>query len=253
MRSVSLHEIVRYCDRLLSTREVGDYSGAANGLQVENQGKVTRVVAAVDASLVTAQMAIEVKADLLLVHHGFFWGPSHPWTGARYQLLRTLLQNNLAVYSSHLPLDAHPRLGNNAQLCRALKLPSARPFFESHGQLIGLLSNQRMARSELATRLASVLGALPLLIPAGPEVCRRIGVVTGGAGAELRQAADEGIDTFITGEGPHWTYALAEELGVNVFYGGHYATETFGVKALAADLSRRFKLPWSFLDHPTGL
>src|SRR5580765_2629841 len=98
MRSISLHEIVRYCDRLLRTREVGDYSGAANGLQVENQGKVTRVVAAVDASLFTAQMAIEANADLLLVHHGFFWGPSHPWTGARYQLLRTLLQNNLAVY-----------------------------------------------------------------------------------------------------------------------------------------------------------
>ena len=253
MRSVSLQEIVRYCDRLLRTREVGDYSGAVNGLQVENRGKVTRIVAAVDASLVTTRMAIEAKADLLLVHHGFFWGPSHPWTGARYQLLRALLENNLAVYSSHLPLDAHPRLGNNAQLCRALKLRSARSFFESHGQPIGLLCNLRIARSELAARLAKVLGAPPLLIPAGPEICRRVGVVTGGAGAELRQAADEGIDTFITGEGPHWTYALAEELGVNVFYGGHYATETFGVKALAEDLSRRFKLPWSFLDHPTGL
>jgi putative NIF3 family GTP cyclohydrolase 1 type 2 len=164
-----------------------------------------------------------------------------------------LLDNNLAIYSSHLPLDAHPRLGNNAQLCKALGLRSARTFFESHGQAIGLLSNQSVARSELAARLAKILDAHPLLIPAGPEVCRRIGVVTGGAGAELRQAADEGIDTFITGEGPHWTYALAEELEVNVFYGGHYATETFGVKALAAELSRRFKLPWSFLDHPTGL
>ena len=253
MRAVSLQKIVRYCDRLLRTGEIGDYSGAVNGLQVENRGKVTHFAAAVDASLVTAQMAIKAKADLLLVHHGFFWGPSHPWTGARYQLLRTLLENNLAVYSSHLPLDAHSRLGNNIQLCKALKLRSARPFFESHGQPIGLLSNQSIARSELAARLAKVLGAPPFLIPAGPEVCRRIGVVTGGAGAELRQAADEGIDTFITGEGPHWTYALAEELGVNVFYGGHYATETFGVKALAAELSRRFRLPWTFLDHPTGL
>jgi dinuclear metal center YbgI/SA1388 family protein len=253
MRAVSLQEIVRYCDRLLRTREVGDYSGAVNGLQVENRGKVTHFAAAVDASLVTAQMAIKAKADLLLVHHGFFWGPSHPWTGARYQLLRTLLENNLAVYSSHLPLDAHSRLGNNIQLCKALKLRSGRSFFESHGQPIGLLSNQTIARSELAARLAKILGAPPLLISAGPEVCRRIGVVTGGAGAELRQAADEGIDTFITGEGPHWTYALAEELGMNVFYGGHYATETFGVKALAAELSRRFRLPWTFLDHPTGL
>ena len=106
---------------------------------------------------------------------------------------------------------------------------------------------------ELAGRLARATGAKPRAIPGGPETCRRIGVVTGGAGGELKLAAAEGVDTFVTGEGPHWTYALAEELGLNVLYGGHYATETFGVKALAAQLSRRFKVPWTFLDHPTGL
>jgi len=95
--------------------------------------------------------------------------------------------------------------------------------------------------------------AEPLTIPGGPEICRRIGVVTGGAGGDLKKAADEGVDTFITGEGPHWTFAMAEELGLNVLYGGHYATETFGVKALAAHVSQKFHLPWSFLDHPTGL
>ena len=110
-----------------------------------------------------------------------------------------------------------------------------------------------MARTELLHRLESATGTLPRLIPGGPEVCRQIGVVTGGAGGELKLAAAAGVDTFITGEGPHWTYALAEELGVNVLYGGHYATETFGVKALAAELSRKFHVPWSFLDHPTGL
>jgi putative NIF3 family GTP cyclohydrolase 1 type 2 len=94
---------------------------------------------------------------------------------------------------------------------------------------------------------------MPRVIPAGPPICRRIGVVSGGAGGDLQKAADEQVDTFITGEGPHWTYAVAEELGVNVLYGGHYATETFGVKALAAHLSDRFQLPWTFLDHPTGL
>jgi putative NIF3 family GTP cyclohydrolase 1 type 2 len=101
--------------------------------------------------------------------------------------------------------------------------------------------------------LKAVLGTAPTVLPGGPEKCRRLGIVTGGAGAELKQAVREGVDTFITGEGPHWTYALAEELGINVFYGGHYATETFGVKALAAHLSKKFKLPWTFLDHPTGL
>ncbi len=114
-------------------------------------------------------------------------------------------------------------------------------------------SRLRISRGELARRLQRATGTVPKCLPGGPGYCERIGVVTGGAGAELSVAAAEGVDTFITGEGPHWTYALAEEMGLNVFYGGHYATETFGVKALAAQLSKKFKVPWVFLDHPTGL
>ena len=253
MPKASLAAIVKHCDALLRTREVGDYDGAANGLQVENSGRVTRIAAAVDASFVTVKLAAKAKADLLLVHHGLFWSPSHPWTGKKYELLRALLEDNLAVYSSHLPLDAHPELGNNAQLCTALGLKKLRPFFHSHGQTIGFQSATKLSRAELASRLADATGAKPRVIPGGPEVCRRIGVVTGGTGGELKTATAEGMDTFVTGEGPHWTYALAEELGVNVFYGGHYATETFGVKALAAHLSCKFGVPWVFLDHPTGL
>jgi len=253
MPKASLSEIVQYSDRMLRTSETQDFDGAANGLQVENGGTVTRIAAAVDASLATVRVAVAAGADLLIVHHGLFWGPSHPWTGKRYELLRLLLRNGLAVYSSHLPLDAHPRLGNNAHLCSALGLKQLRPFFLDHGQYLGFKSNMRIKRSELARRVERATGARALVIPGGPQVCQRIGVVTGGAGAELRVAAREGVDTFITGEGPHWTYALAEELGINVVYGGHYATETFGVKALAAHLSRRFRIPWEFLDHPTGL
>src|SRR5258705_8725979 len=117
MSKASLATIVRYCDQMLRTAKVQDYEGAANGLQVENPGQVTRIAAAVDASVATVNLAIGEKADLLLVHHGLFWGPSQPWTGKRYELLRLLLANNVAVYSSHLPLVAHPRLGNNARLC----------------------------------------------------------------------------------------------------------------------------------------
>jgi dinuclear metal center YbgI/SA1388 family protein len=253
MPNVSLSAIVRHCDQLLRTNKFKDYDGAANGLQVENRGTVCRLAAAVDASLATVQLAIAAEANLLLVHHGLFWGKSHPWIGKRYDLLRMLLDNDVAVYSSHLPLDAHPSLGNNIQLCAALGLKNPSPFFFSHGQLIGLQAPTRIPRGELASRLHRATGSKPLVIPGGPITCRRIGVVTGGAGSDLKIAASEGADTFITGEGPHWTYALAEELGVNVFYGGHYATETFGVKALANHLARKFKLPWTFLDHPTGL
>ena len=253
MSKVSLAAIVCYCDQLLRTAKVQDYERAVNGLQVENRGAVNRIAAAVDASLATVRLAAAAKADLLLVHHGLFWAPAHPWTGKRYDLMRCVLEHNLAVYSSHLPLDAHPRYGNNAQLCAALGLKKLRPFLENHGQCIGFQAQASIPRADLVRRLQRATGTRPRVIPAGPPVCRRIGVVSGGAGDDLQKAAAEGVDTFVTGEGQHWTYALAEDLGLNVLYGGHYATETFGVKALAAQLSARFKVPWTFLDHPTGL
>jgi dinuclear metal center YbgI/SA1388 family protein len=250
---VSLKAIVDHCDKILRTREIGDYDGAVNGLQVENSGAVTRIAAAVDAGPATIKLAIAAKADLLVVHHGLFWNSRQPWTGKNYELLRLLTENNLAVYSSHLPLDFHPKLGNNVILCAALGLKNPRPFLLKDGQHHGLQSRTEISRPALTAKLQRATGEKPLVIPGGKGICRRIGVITGGAGDLLQRAADEGVDTFVTGEGPHWTYALAEELGVNVLYGGHYATETFGVKALAAGLAKKFSLPCEFLDHPTGL
>jgi dinuclear metal center YbgI/SA1388 family protein len=253
MPTTLLAAIVKHCDQLLRTKTIGDYDGAANGLQVENSGAVTKIAAAVDASLATIKLAVAAKADLLIVHHGLFWSSRQPWTGKNYELLQLLIENNVAVYSSHLPLDAHPKLGNNAQLCAALDLANLKPFFLTHGQTIGFKAQTKISRADLAAKLERATGVKPKIIPGGKNICEKIGVATGGAGAELKLAASEGVDTFITGEGPHWTYALAEELGLNVFYGGHYATETFGVKALAAELSKKFRVPWEFLDHPTGL
>ncbi len=253
MTSAKLVRVVRYCDRLLQTGRFIDWDGAVNGLQVENRGLVTRLAAAVDARMATLRKAVSAGADLLLVHHGLFWGPTQPWVGRRYELLRLLVEHNLALYSSHLPLDAHPRFGNNARLCAALGLRRLKPFFLEKGRFLGFKSRTRLDRSELAHRLQLLLGRAPVVLTGGPAHCQVIGVVTGGAGSELRRAAEEGVDTFVTGEGPHWTHALADELGLNVLYAGHYATETFGVKALAAHLSSRFNLPWVFLDHPTGL
>ena len=253
MPKVPLHDIVRHCDRTLRTSVVNDYEGARNGLQVENRGTVTRVAAAVDASLATLRLAIAARADLLIVHHGLFWSPRQPWTGRNFEIMRLLLENNLAVYSSHLPLDLHPRLGNNVQLARALGLRQFKPFFFDREQHLGVLASAAAPLKELKKRLQLVVGTEPTVLASGPAVCRRIGIVTGGAGGELKRAAAEGADTFITGEGPHWTFALAQELGVNVLYGGHYATETFGVKALAGELSGKFGLPWEFVDDPSGL
>jgi dinuclear metal center YbgI/SA1388 family protein len=253
MPKAKLAEVVRRCQKLLRPDAFCDWDGAVNGLQVENAGQVGRIAACVDASLATIKLAIAAEADLMIVHHGLFWSPTVPWTGRRREMLALLVNNDIAVYSSHLPLDAHPRLGNNALLCAALGFKNVRPFFPHKARHIGWQTRTKVTRQALADKLAAVLGRAPLLLPGGGDLCQRIGVVTGGAGAEMKIAAQEGVDTFVTGEGPHWTFAMAEDLGLNVFYGGHYATETFGVKALAAELSRTFGLPWTFLDHPTGL
>ena len=254
MALTPLLKIAHYCDRLLETSTFVDSDRALNGLQVENSGRpLRRIAAAVDATLATVKLAAAAGANLLVVHHGLFWNKTQPWVGKQYEIIRTLMDNDLAVYSSHLPLDAHRLLGNNAQLGAALRFKQPRPFFENAGRKIGLEFRTRLTREELRQRLDEKLGREPIVAPGGPAVCRRIGIVTGAAGDKLAQAAKEGVDTLITGEGPHWSFALAEELGINVFYGGHYATETFGVKALAAHLSRKFRVPWLFIEYPTGL
>src|SRR5215207_4712698 len=151
--SPSLQKIVEHCDRLLRIADVNDYEGAFNGLQVENRGKITRIAAAVDATLSTARLAVEAGANLLIVHHGLFWNTRQPWTGANYELLRFLLENDLAVYSAHLPLDLHPKLGNNVLLCRALRFKNLKPFFFEKNQYLGFQSEITISRSELAKRL----------------------------------------------------------------------------------------------------
>src|SRR5882724_11348674 len=165
MPKAPLATIVKHCDQILRTRDIGDYDGAANGLQMENSGTVTRIAATVDASLATVKLAIAARADLLIVHHGLFWSPSHPWTGKRHELLRLLVENNLAVYSSHLPLEAHPTLGNNAQLAAALGLKNMKPFFSSHGQTIGFKAQTKISRNALAAKLERATGAKPKVIP----------------------------------------------------------------------------------------
>ena len=249
-----LTDLVAYLNTELRIGEIADYSQALNGLQMENtKGEVTRVIAAVDACLPVIREATARGADLLIVHHGLFWSGLQPVTKSVFEKSRLCIENNLAIYSAHLPLDAHPALGNNAVLMRALGLEPVRSFHPYKGTDIGLVAEAAVPRNELVTRLQQATSAAVHLCPGGPAITKRIGLVTGGAGSEVAAAVDSGIDTFITGEGPHWSYTLAEELGVNLIYAGHYATETFGVKALAQHLQEKFGLPWEFVDHPTGL
>jgi dinuclear metal center YbgI/SA1388 family protein len=248
-----LEEVVAYLDQYLRLRDVPDYPGAVNGLQVESSGEVTRVAVAVDAAQATIDAAVLAGASLLIVHHGLLWDGNRPVTGRRYRRLRALLDADLALYAAHLPLDSHPEVGNNAVLARELGIEVAGALGEYKGKAIGVWGTIDVSREALAARLDHTLGCRIKLVPGGPERIRRVGVVTGGAGDELEAARALDLDAFITGEGAHHNYFDAEEGGINLYLGGHYATEVWGVRALGAHLEERFGLPWSFIDHPTGL
>ena len=248
-----LADIVAFLDRKLKVASIPDYPGAMNGLQLANDGPVTRIIAAVDASLAVIEAASAGGPGLLVVHHGMFWQGAQPVTAAFYRKLKTAMEAGLAVYSSHLPLDIHLEWGNNILLARAIGLIAPQPFFEHQGILAGIRGGWSGTRDELAGILRQTLGGTVHVCPGGPQSPTSVGLITGGAGSEVAKVAALGIDTFITGEGPHWSYPLAEELGINLIYGGHYATETTGVQALAQAMAREFHLPWSFIDHPTGL
>jgi len=247
--------IVSYLDKYLRHQGFPDYSGAANGLQLENSGGVIRIAAAVDACEPVMKAAVQRKISLLLVHHGLMWEQhSFAFTGARFRKLKLALDGDLAIYSSHLPLDAHPVVGNAAQLAKTIGMKKTEAFFPHKGEPIGIRGELSITRDDLIERLKEATQGQPITVcPAGPAKVKKIGVVTGGAGSEVAEIARCGVDTFITGEGPHWSYTAAEELGLNVIYAGHYATETFGVRALAEHIAKKFKVPWEFIDHPTGL
>jgi dinuclear metal center YbgI/SA1388 family protein len=250
---MSLCEVVDYLDRYLRIREIGDWDTALNGLQIGNSGRVRKIGAAVDVSTRALAEAAEKDVDLLIVHHGLFWPGLQRVTGSLRRQLKLAFENDIALYSAHLPLDLHLQVGNNAQLAKVLGLKPTTPFFEEKGQLIGLKARTSISRDEILLRLEKSLGGKAKAFNFGPPKPKTVGIVSGGAGGEIYRVAAEKVDTFITGEAPHWAAIAAEELRLNLMLGGHYGTETFGVKALAAHLSKRFKVPWTFIDLPTGL
>jgi dinuclear metal center YbgI/SA1388 family protein len=252
-------DIADRLDALLLTAEIPDYPAALNGLQFASRGNVRRVATAVDFSSHTIREAIAARAEMLLVHHGMFWGGLQPITGLTYERYAALMSHDVAVYSAHLPLDVHPQFGNNALLARQLGLEPSAGFARYKTIDVGLSGSADVDTATLADRarqLAREAGGEVVATPFASNRRTRHWAICTGAGADtdtIREAADRGIDTMIVGEGPHHTAVQARDLGIVVFYAGHYATETLGIRALGDFVAREFGVEAQFLAAPTGL
>ena len=247
-------ELVTYLNDYLRVKEIQDIS--QNGLQVEGPEEVTQVAFAVDGCQAVFEQAIAAGAQLLIVHHGLFWSEPALLVGPLFQKVRMLIKGGCGLYAVHLPLDLHSEVGNNAELVRLLKLKDVRTFGDYHGVEIGFggTLDSPVSLDVLADWLAQATGERPICVLVhDPERVLQVGCISGGAASMMDQVAEAGFDTFVTGETSHTHFHRAADYGLNVIYGGHYATETLGVKALARHLAEKFGLETIFLDSPTGM
>lgn len=244
----TLSQVVDYCDTLVNRKAVTDFPGSANGLQVANSGKVTKIGAAVDAGIVPFEEAAKAGIDFLIVHHGLFWSPLQPIAGRNYTKLKTLFDADLAVYSSHLPLDCHAEIGNNVLLLKALKLEPAGSFLNYEGTDVAWWARFDGARGELETRLKALFPGTFKALAFGPEKVGKVAVLTGSGKSAIKHMKAEGFDTLVTGELDQNHFNEIQEQELNVYPCGHYATETFGVRALAVACAEKFGLGWEFIS-----
>ncbi len=250
---MELSRLVAWLDTYLEIDAFTDPS--LNGLQVEGQSEVNKVAVAVDSSLTTFEQAAEVGADLLIVHHGLFWGEPLPITGMHGRRVRYLLEHNLSLYAAHIPLDAHREVGNNWGLARILGMADLEPFGHWGDRAIGVKGSfpNPVTLRELADTLEKELGESVLVHAGGRLELETLGIISGAAARDVATAADEGLDAFLTGEPKHETFYDAFERGINALFAGHYMTETVGVSLLADKLEQEFGLTTEFILLPTGL
>lgn len=250
---MELRKLVDYLDSYLQISKYHD--DAVNGLQVENSELVEKIGLAVDACHESILKAAEEKCSILIVHHGLFWGKQEPIIDYHFQRIRSLIMADMALYAAHLPLDAHPEVGHNVQLAKSIGLIDQEPFASYYGNMIGIRGRlpQVLHINKAAEVVTNVVGSCQHLIAFGTENIRTIGIVAGSANdpALFKELKMLGIDLFITGEPRHGAYHLAQEFGLNVFYGGHYQTETAGMRALAKHLQDTFHVPAVFIDVPS--
>jgi dinuclear metal center YbgI/SA1388 family protein len=246
-------ELVLWLDETLRIRDYDDRS--LNGLQVEGRDEVQKVALAVDANLVTFEQAAEMGADLLLTHHGLFWGEPLAIRGAHRRRVEFLLRREMSLYTAHIPLDAHRTYGNAYGLARLLGLDELADFAEVRGKPIGVRGQfpTPLTLRELADLIERELGESVLVHAGGPMQVGTLGIVTGDASSLIPHAAAAGLDAFLTGEPRHAAFAEPFEQGISALFAGHYVTETVGVKLLGRALEERFGLTTEFIHHPTGL
>ncbi|HWA08933.1 MAG TPA: Nif3-like dinuclear metal center hexameric protein [Opitutaceae bacterium] len=242
----TLSDLVAYCDKRTRRVAFKDAPGAFNGLQVANDGRVTKIGAAVDAGVSPFRQAVKAGVDFLIVHHGMYWSMPQPLTGPVYDRVATLVQGNCALYSNHLPLDGHPEIGNNALLARQLGLRRGRPFLVRDGEAIGCTARSRFTRAALRRKLETLYPRV-IAIECGGAAPREIAFCSGSGNSAVPELAAAGVDTLVTGELREEWFTFAQERRLNLFICGHYATEVHGVRALAAELAKKFKLPWEFI------
>lgn len=243
----NLADLVAYCDKRTRRDAFSDAPGAVNGLQVGNRGVVTKIGAAVDAGLIPFERAVAAEIDFLIVHHGMYWDMPRPLTGAVYDRVATLIEGNCAVYSSHLPLDSHPQIGNNALLARQLGLKIARGFISnSGGDIGGIAPSNGLTRAALRAKLQKLYPRM-IAIEYGPANPREIAFCSGSGYSAVSHLGAANVDTMVTGELREETFNRAQEEKLNLYLCGHYATEVHAVQALAAELAKKFRLPWEFV------
>ena len=247
--AIALKQLIDYCDSLLTPDKYRDY--CPNGLQVEGGNTVSRIISGVTASQALLDRAVEQKADLILVHHGYFWkGEAEPVVGMKKRRLKTLLNHDISLLAYHLPLDGHPLLGNNAQLADKLGLTIKGGLEPDNPLSIGLTGclDQPLSGDEFSQHIGAALNREVMHIEGGPEQIVSVGWCTGAAQGYIEKAAALGLDAFISGEISEPTVHCAKELGIHYFAAGHHATERYGVQALGEHLAGKFNLEHEFID-----